>query len=75
MVSRSEAGGGKPPAAGVISGSVIAKRPDLRGMKGHTVRVPRALDIASAEGAIRIGYRLQSLHTRDGFMGTCARIR
>ena len=54
MVSRSEAGGGKPPAAGVISGSVIAKRPDLRGMKGHTVRVPRALDIASAEGAIRV---------------------
>ena len=43
-----------PPAVGVITDKVIAKRPDLKGMIGSTVRAPSKLDIASAEGSIRV---------------------
>ena len=50
MVTRSGAGGRMPPAVGVINESVTAMRPDLRGMAGFTVRVPRSFDIATAEG-------------------------
>ena len=34
MVTRSGAGGNMPPAVGVITDRVIAKRPDLEGMMG-----------------------------------------
>ena len=54
MVTRSGAGGSLPPAVGVITDRVIAKRPDLSGMEGSTVRAPSKLDIASAEGSIRV---------------------
>ena len=54
MVTRSGAGGTLPPAVGVITDKVIAKRPDLKGMIGSTVRAPSKLDIASAEGSIRV---------------------
>ena len=54
MVTRSGIGGNLPPAVGVITDRVIAKRPDLDGMKGFTVRAPSKLDIASAEGSIRV---------------------
>ena len=45
MVTRSGAGGNMPPAVGVITDRVIAKRPDLEGMLGFTVRAPPKLDI------------------------------
>ena len=54
MVTRSGAEGNLPPAVGVITDRVIAKRPDLEGMMGFTVRAPPKLDIASAEGSIRV---------------------
>ena len=54
MVTRSGAGGTLPPAVGVITDKAIAKRPDLEGMIGSTVRAPSKLDIASAEGSIRV---------------------
>ena len=34
-----------PPVFGAINARVIAKRPDLRSVKGHLVRVPRTFDI------------------------------
>ena len=55
MVTRSGAGGTLPPAVGVITDRVIAKRPDLEGMLGFTVRAPPKLDIASAEGSMLDG--------------------
>jgi hypothetical protein len=39
-----------PPAVGMINESVTAMRPDLRGMAGFTVRVPKSFDIDTAEG-------------------------
>ena len=54
MVTRSGAGGNLPPAVGVITDRVIAKRPDLSGMYGYTVRAPPKLDIESAEGSVRV---------------------
>ena len=56
MVTRSGAGGSLPPAVGVITDRVIAKRPDLDGMEGYTVRAPPklVLDISTAEGSIRV---------------------
>ena len=50
MVTRSGAGGRMPPAVGMINESVTAMRPDLRGMAGFTVRVPKSFDIDTAEG-------------------------
>ena len=50
MVTRSGAGGRMPPAVGVVNESVTAMRPDLLGMAGFTVRVPKAFDIETAEG-------------------------
>ena len=38
MVTRSGAGGALPPAVGVITDRVIAKRPDLNGMYDYTVQ-------------------------------------
>ena len=54
MVTRSGAEGNLPPAVGVITDRVIAKRPDLDGMMGFTVRLraPSKLDIASVEGRV-----------------------
>ena len=58
MVTRSGAWGNLPPAVGVITDRVIAKRPDLDGMEGYTVRAPPKLDIATAEGSIRVRVRV-----------------
>ena len=54
MVTRSEAGGNMPPVLGAINARVTAKRPDLRSMKSHLVRVPRTFDIAIVEGCTRV---------------------
>ena len=43
-----------PPVFGAINARVIAKRPDLRSVKGHLVRVPRTFDIDIAEGSTRV---------------------
>ena len=66
MVTRSGAGGSMPPAVGVITDRVIAKRPDLEGMLGFTVRAPPKLDIASAEGSIRVWVDPKGMGVEEG---------
>ena len=62
MVTRSEAGGNMPPVFGAINARVIAKRPDLRSVKGHLVRVPRTFDIDIAEGSTRVWVQDPGMH-------------
>ena len=60
MVTRSGAGGNMPPAVGVITDRVIAKRPDLEGMMGFD-----ALDAVVVQEAVLLLREINVLKVGD----------